>query len=76
MKHYSYDRHILEKNKEYMEYMPVFGQDNPSDTERKKPMHSENAILKSMVDILCQQNLITSNEKSRLILLIDKERES
>ena len=56
--------------------MPVFGQDNPSDTERKKPMNSENAILKSMADILCQQNLITSNEKSRLILLIDKERES
>ena len=39
-------------------------------------MNSENAILKSMADILCQQNLITSNEKSRLILLIDKERES
>ena len=66
----------IRKNKEYMEYMPVFGQDNPSDTERKKPMNSENAILKSMADILCQQNLITSNEKSRLILLIDKERES
>lgn len=66
----------IRKKREYMEYMPVFGQDNPSDTERKKPMNSENAILKSMADILCQQNLITSNEKSRLILLIDKERES
>lgn len=64
------------KNREYMEYMPAFGQDNLSDAERRKPMHSENVILKSMADILCQQNLITPNEKSRLILLIDKERES
>ena len=56
--------------------MPVVKRDISSDTERKKPMNSENAILKSMADILCQQNLITSNEKSRLILLIDKERES
>lgn len=65
----------IRKNREYMEYMPVFGQDNPSDTERKKPMHSENAILKSMADILCQKNLITPDERSRLIFLIDKERE-
>ena len=58
-----------------MECMPVVKRDISSDTERKKPMNSENAILKSMADILCQQNLITPNEKSRLILLIDKERE-
>ena len=65
----------IRKNREYMEYMPVFGQDNPSDAERRKLMNTENTILKSMADILCQQNLITPNEKSRLILLIDKERE-
>lgn len=65
----------IRKNREYMEYMPVFGQDNPSDAERRKLMNTENTILKSMADILCQQNLITSIEKSRLILLIDKERE-
>ena len=59
-----------------MEYMPAFGQDNPSDTERRKLMNTENAILKSMADMLCQQNLITPDEKSRLILLIDKEREN
>lgn len=56
--------------------MPAFGQDNPSDTERRKLMNTENAILKSMADMLCQQNLITPDEKSRLILLIDKEREN
>ena len=56
--------------------MPAFGQDNPSDTERRKLMNTENTILKSMANMLCQQNLITLDEKSRLILLIDKERES
>ena len=56
--------------------MPAFDQDNPSDTERRKPMNAENTIMKSMADMLCQQNLITPDEKSRLILLIDKERES
>ena len=39
-------------------------------------MNAENTIMKSMADMLCQQNLITPDEKSRLILLIDKERES
>lgn len=33
-------------------------------------------IMKNMADMLYQQNLITPDEKSRLILLIDKERES
>ena len=55
--------------------MPAFGQDNPSDTERRKLMNTENAILKSMADILCQKNLITPDERSRLIFLIDKGRE-
>lgn len=32
-------------------------------------------VMKKMADILCQQNLITPDEKSRLILLIDKGRE-
>ena len=59
-----------------MECMPVVKRDISSETEKRKPMNVENTILKSMADILCQQNLITSNEKSRLILLIDKERES
>lgn len=44
--------------------------------KRRKPMNAENTIMKSMADMLCQQNLITPDEKSRLILLIDKERES
>ena len=56
--------------------MSAFGQDNPSDAERRKLMNTENTILKSMANMLCQQNLITLDEKSRLILLIDKERES
>lgn len=38
-------------------------------------MNIENAIMKSMADMLYQQNLITPDERSRLILLIDKERE-
>lgn len=58
-----------------MECMPVFNQDISSDTERRKPMNIENAIMKSMADMLYQQNLITPDERSRLILLIDKERE-
>lgn len=66
----------IRKNREYMEYMPAFGQDNPSDAERRKLMNTENTILKSMANMLCQQNLITPDEKSRLILLIDKECES
>ena len=52
--------------------MPAFNQDISSDTERRKPMNTENTIMKSMADMLCQQNLITPDEKSRLILLIDK----
>ena len=56
--------------------MPAFNQDISSDTERRKPMNTENTIMKSMADMLCQQNLITPDEKSRLIILIDKERES
>ena len=36
----------------------------------------DDKIMKKMADMLCQQNLITPDEKSRLILLIDKERES
>ena len=55
--------------------MPVVKRDISSETEKRKPMNVENTILKSMADMLCQQNLITPNEKSRLILLIDKERE-
>lgn len=58
-----------------MECMSVFNQDISSDTERRKPMNIENAIMKSMADMLYQQNLITPDERSRLILLIDKERE-
>ena len=49
---------------------------NNINDKRRKPMNAENTIMKSMADMLCQQNLITPDEKSRLILLIDKERES
>ena len=55
--------------------MPAFNQDISNATERRRPMNVENTIMKSMADMLCQQNLITPDERSRLILLIDKERE-
>lgn len=44
-------------------------------TGRRIDMNNERNIIKSMADILCQQHLITPDEKSRLILLIDEERE-
>lgn len=56
--------------------MSVFDQDSSSDTGRRKSMNVENIIMKNMADMLCQQNLITPDEKNRLILLIDKEREN
>ena len=46
-----------------------------TDTERRNLMNVENTIMRTMADILCQQHLITPDEKSRLILLIDEERE-
>ena len=48
---------------------------NDKDTGRRIDMNNERNIIKSMADILCQQHLITPDEKSRLILLIDEERE-
>lgn len=59
-----------------MECMLEFARDISSETERRNPINVENTIMKSMADILCQQNLITPDERSRLILLIDKGRES
>ena len=55
---------------------PSEDEKNNINDNRRKPMNAENTIMKSMADMLCQQNLITPDEKSRLILLIDKERES
>lgn len=55
--------------------MSAFNQNNSSDTERRNLMNVENTIMQTMADILCQQHLITPDEKSRLILLIDEERE-
>lgn len=55
--------------------MSAFNQDNLSDKERKNLMNVENTIMRTMADILCQQHLITPDEKSRLILLIDEERD-
>lgn len=48
---------------------------NEKDTGRRIDMNNERNIMKSMADILCQQHLITPDEKSRLIRLIDEERE-
>lgn len=59
-----------------MQCMPSVNRDISSETKRRTSMKAENIIMKGMADMLCQQNLITPDEKSRLILLIDKERES
>lgn len=55
--------------------MSEFNQDDSSDTKRRNLINVENTIMRTMADILCQQNLITPDEKSRLIVLIDEERE-
>ena len=48
---------------------PSEDEKNNINDKRRKPMNAENTIMKSMADMLCQQNLITPDEKSRLILL-------
>lgn len=55
--------------------MSASNQESSSDRERKNLMNVENTIMRTMADILCQQHLITPDEKSRLILLINEERD-
>lgn len=43
------------------------------DSGKRINMNNERNIMKRLADILCQQHLITPDEKSRLILLIDAE---
>lgn len=55
--------------------MLLIAESNEKGTKRRINVINEKNIMKNMADILCQQHLITPDEKSRLIILIDEERE-